>query len=153
MRWWWIALFVGLLPGIGWAAPLTIQADHLDVWHDKHRARFTGHVHLTRADFVLDCDVLRVRYARNGEIETAIATGHVHMRQGGRRGQADRVRLDNRNQRLVLEGHAVMNQPGGTVRGDVIIHDLRRKTTEVHRRGHSGQVRLRIDTDQAPATP
>jgi len=125
-------------------AGVVIQADHLDVWHDRKEAVFTGHVHLTKDDFELFCDRLQSFYREKGGIERAVATGHVHMRQGEKSGRADRAVLDNKRQVLILSGRAVMEQPEGRISGATIIHHLETKRTEVEK-GKSGQVRLRIE--------
>jgi len=126
------------------AGPVTVQADHLDVWHNKKEAVFIGAVHLVRDDFELFCDRLRTFYEEGGGIERGIATGHVRMRQGDKHGRADRAILDNKRQILTLMGHARMEQPGGRVEGAMIVHNIRTKTTEV-RPGKGGRVKLRID--------
>jgi len=135
-----------------WAGSVTVQADHLDIWHDRQQALFAGHVHLKRDDFELFCDKLRVFYAEGGGIDRGVATGHVRMRQGDKHGHADRAELDNKRQILTLTGHAVMEQTGGRIEGETIIHHIREKTTEV-RKGKGERVKLRIDAasvDKAP---
>ncbi len=127
-----------------WAGPVTVRADHLDVWHDKKEALFTGRVHLTRDDFELFCDRLKSFYEEGGGIERAIATGHVRMRQGDKHGRADRAVLNNKRQILTLTGHAVMEQPGGRIAGATIVHHIKTRITEVSQ-GEGGQVQLRID--------
>ena len=133
-----------LVPAVSRAGPVAIQADHLDVWHARKEALFTGHVHLTRDDFELFCDRLKVAYADKGGITRAVATGHVRMKQGDKQGRAEQAELDNRAQVLTLRGHATMDQPGGHLEGEAIIHHLKDKTTEV-RKGENGRVKLRID--------
>jgi len=129
-----------------WAGPVTVQADHLDIWHNKQQALFAGNVHLKRDDFELFCDQLKVFYIESSGIERAEATGHVRMQQGDKHGQANKAELDNKRQILTLTGHAVMEQPGGRIEGETIIHDIQKKTTEV-RQGKNGRVKLRIDAD------
>ncbi len=141
----WLALAALLISTVdAQAGPVAIQADHLDVWHAKREALFTGRVHLTRDDFELFCDRLKVTYAEKGGITGAVATGHVRMTQGDRRGRADKAVLDNIAQVLTLSGHAVMTRPGGQLEGETIIHHLKDRTTEV-RKGRDGRVKLRID--------
>ncbi len=144
-----VAVFAGMYPA--WAGPVTVQADHLDIWHDKKQALFTGNVYLKRDDFELFGDKLRAFYAEGSGIERGVATGHVRMQQGDKHGHADKAELDNKHQILTLTGHAVMEQPGGRIEGEIIIHHIQEKTTEV-RRGKGARVKLRIDansTDKA----
>ncbi|MDQ6987303.1 MAG: LptA/OstA family protein [Mariprofundaceae bacterium] len=133
------------------AATVTIQSDHLDIWHDKQQALFVGNVHLIRDDFELFCDSLRAFYKSEkdgGGIDHALAIGHVRMLQGDKKGTADRAIIDNNKQIITLKGHATMQQADGRIEGDIIIHDMVRKTTEV-RQGKNGRVRLRIDDKKA----
>jgi len=133
------------------AATVTVQSDHLDIWEQKNEALFTGQVHLLREDFELFSDSLRVFYNKGeqgGGIDHALATGHVRMIQGDKKGSADSAVIDNKHQLVTLKGHAVMEQAGGRVEGETIVHDMAAKTTEV-RQGAGGRVRLRIDDTQA----
>jgi len=135
------------------AETLTIQSNHLDIWHDKQQALFTGSVHLVRDDFELLCDSLRVYYQNEeagGGIDHAFASGHVQLIQGEKKGSADSALMDNRKQIVTLKGHAMMEQVGGRIEGDTIVHDMTAKTTEV-RQGKHGRVRLQIDDTQTPA--
>ncbi|MDQ6959490.1 MAG: lipopolysaccharide transport periplasmic protein LptA [Mariprofundaceae bacterium] len=145
-----VIVFAGIYPA--WAGPVTVQADHLDIWHGKKQALFAGNVHLKRDDFELFCDALRVFYAEKSGIERGVATGHVRMQQGDKHGHADKAELDNKHQILTLTGHAVMEQPGGRIEGATIIHHIQEKTTEV-RRGKGGRVKLRIDADSTGKAP
>jgi len=138
----WAIVFPGAY--YAWAGPVTVQADHLDIWHGKQQALFAGSVHLKRDDFKLFCDKLKVFYTEGNGIERAEATGHVRMQQGDKHGRANRAELDNKRQILMLIGHAEMEQPGGRIEGETIIHNIRKKTTEV-RQGKHGRVKLRID--------
>ncbi|MDQ6972789.1 MAG: LptA/OstA family protein [Mariprofundaceae bacterium] len=133
------------------AATVTVQSDHLDIWEQKNEALFTGQVHLLREDFELFSDSLRVFYNKGeqgGGIDHALATGHVRMIQGDKKGSADSAVIDNKHQLVTLKGNAVMEQAGGRVQGETIVHDMAAKTTEV-RQGAGGRVRLRIDDAQA----
>ncbi len=133
------------------AATVTIQSDHLDIWHDKQQALFTGNVHLVRDDFELFCDSLRAFYKSEkdgGGIDHALAIGDVRLLQGDKKGSADSAVIDNEKQIITLKGNAVMQQVGGRIEGDIIVHDMVAKTTEV-RQGENGRVRLRIDDKNA----
>jgi len=135
------------LPGSARASTVTVQSDHLDIWENKQEALFTGSVHLVREDFELFCDSLRAFYRtgqEGGGIDHALATGHVRMIQGDKKGSSDSAVIDNRKQIVTLRGNAVMEQEGGRVAGETIVHDMAGKTTEVMQ-GEGGRVSLRID--------
>jgi lipopolysaccharide export system protein LptA len=138
------------MPANAMAATITIQSNHLDIWENKQQALFSGNVHLVREDFELFCDKLRTFYKtakEGGGIDHALATGHVRMIQGDKQGTADSAVIDNRKQLVTLSGHAVMEQSGGRVTGETIVHNMVTKTTEVTR-GENGRVKLRIDDNK-----
>ncbi|MDX8392678.1 MAG: LptA/OstA family protein [Mariprofundaceae bacterium] len=137
------------------AQTMTIQSNHLEIWHDKQQALFTGSVHLVRDDFELFCDSLRAFYTSEkdgGGIDHALATGHVRLIQGDKEGRADSAVIDNKKQIVTLKGHAIMQQEGGRIEGDIIVHDMVGKTTEV-RQGENGRVRMRIDDASTASKP
>ena len=151
------AMLVALcgLPGRVQAQTVTIVSDHLDIWDDRHEALFVGGVHLVREDFELYCDSLRAFYrgaAQGGGLDHALATGHVRLIQGDKKGMADKALIENDKQIVTLTGHAVMEQPDGRVQGETIVHDMAAKTTEVLKGGKS-RVRLRFDDARANASP
>jgi len=141
-----LAMFSGAYPA--WAGPVTVQADHLDIWNNKKQALFTGNVHLKRDDFELFCDSLRVFYTEKNGIDRGVATGHVRMQQGDKHGHSDRADLDNKHQILTLTGHAVMEHASGRIEGATIIYHIQEKITEVLR-GKGERVKLRIDANSA----
>ncbi len=142
-------LVAGACPA--WAGPVTILADHLDVWNNKKQALFTGNVYLKRDDLELFCDKLRVFYTEKNGIEHAVAKGHVRIRQGDKRGHADKAELDNQRQILTLTGHAVMEQPGGRIEGETIIYHIQQRTTEVLQ-GKGERVKMSIDENSSRKT-
>jgi len=153
--WFSLALF-GLFSSLSvtaWAATVTVQSDHLDIWEQKQEALFVGRVHLVREDFELFCDRLRAFYKKGSEgggIDHALATGHVRMIQGEKKGTSDSAVIDNSKQIVTLRGNAVMEQEGGRVTGETIVHHLNSKTTEVLQ-GDNGRVTLRIDDQKMDA--
>ncbi|OIO69575.1 MAG: hypothetical protein COW19_06735 [Zetaproteobacteria bacterium CG12_big_fil_rev_8_21_14_0_65_55_1124] len=143
-------LWFAAVPLTAQAATVTIKSDHLDIWEQKQEALFTGSVHLIREDFELFCDSLRAFYLsgkEGGGIDRAHAVGHVRMIQGGKKGTSDSAVIDNKKQIVTLTGHAVMEQDGGRVEGETIVHNLAAKTTEVLQ-GGDGRVTLHLDDKQ-----
>lgn len=134
--------------GSALAGPVKIQAEKLVVIHKSHQATFTGKVRLMRDDFTLYCDRLIAYYsASDGSIDRAEAFGNVRMQQGEKHGSAQKAVLDERKHTLTLIGQAVIEQPGGRLQGDTIVHDLRGRRTNVHK-GKSGRVEMHIDSEK-----
>lgn len=153
----WIALVAcWLLSGPAWAAeatPTNITADTMMLEHAKHTAVFTGHVVLLRKDFQLHSDRLVVHYdpKNNAELRAAEAYGHVRIHHGQMYGTSDEAHYSQKKANIILIGHAVLQQPGRTVRGERIVHDLKRHDTEVEKQP-GGRVHLHLDeSKKAPA--
>lgn len=135
----------------GKTVPVTVNSDHLDIWEKKQQALFTGHVHMVRGDFELYSDSLLVYYLsgkQGGGIDHALAKGHVRMIQGDKKGTSDSAVIDNRKHLVTLRGHAVMEQAGGRVAGETIVHDTETKTTQVFQGKDGNRVSLRINEKQ-----
>jgi len=150
MRLWYVLLAIWALPWSAAAAesiPAEIEAERLVVEHAKSQVEFSGAVHLRRGEFDLRCDRLVAHYRRgHARLERAEAYGHVRIRNGKAHGSSREARLDQKKGILLLIGHAMMEQPGGKVQGDIIEHDINRAYTEV-RKGKDGRVRMLIESD------
>lgn len=153
----WAVLAVCWLSGPVWAAeatPTNITADAMVLEHAKQTAVFTGHVVLLRKDFQLHADRLVAHYdaEHNAELRAAEAYGHVHIHHGKMTGTADQARYDQHKQHIILIGHAMLQQPGRTVHGERIVHDLRTQDTQVEQQP-GGRVHLHLDGEpkKAPA--
>ncbi len=152
-----VALCAALVPAVAAAdapapaAPMRIEADAMHLAHARRTAVFTGHVRLVRGDFQLDCDRLVARYLASGGIETARAEGHVRIRQGEARGRADRALLDEKAGVVKLMDHAVLEQTGRRIEGDLIVHDINAGETEVlpGKAGGDSRARMIIEDDGA----
>jgi lipopolysaccharide export system protein LptA len=145
-----------LLPASAQAAeslPTNITADTMMLEHAKQTAVFKGHVVLLRKDFRLYADRLVVHYdpKNNAQLRKAEAYGHVKIDQGQTNGTSDEARYDRKQGNIILIGNAVLREPGRTVRGERIVHDLRRHDTQVENQG-GGRVHLHLDgNDKASA--
>lgn len=129
------------------AESVHIEAEHLEIKHDKRVAEFVGEVYLKRGDFSLWCDQLFVYYQEGSKkIEYVHAAGHVRIKQGERSGKSDEADLYHLKDLLVLRGHAEMEQEGGYIQGDIIEHDMKASETKVHQ-VKGGRVRVSIDSE------
>lgn len=157
----WRALFLAGLwlytPLPAWAAgapPTTITADRMMVRQLKQTAVFEGRVTLHREQFVLTCDRLVVHYdpKKSGELRQAEAYGHVKIRHEQTSGSAKEARYDQQAGVVTLIGDAELTEPGRTVHGERIVHNLRKQSTQVQQ-GGNGRVRLHIDSDKGTVKP
>jgi len=123
-----------LLPHLLWAGTMQIEAEKMIFQHKDNKAEFTSNVQVKRDGFIMNCDRLVVNYSEgeNPQVEFVDAFGHVTMVQGERKGHADTARLDQKKNTLTLKGNAVLEQPGGRIEGETIIHNMSSEKTEVH---------------------
>ena len=147
-----------VVPVPAWAAestsPTTITADSMMVRQMKQTAVFEGQVALHRESFELRCDRLVVHYdpKKSGELRQAEAYGHVRITHEQTSGTANEARYDQRQGIVTLIGNAELTEPGRTVHGERIVHDLIKRSTEVQQ-GETGRVRLHIDANKAVPVP
>lgn len=127
-----ISVFI-LLPNVLWAGTMQIEAEKVVFYHKENKAEFTRNVQVNRDGFIMNCDRLVVNYSEgeNTQMEFADAFGHVTMTQGDSKGYADTARLDQKKNILTLKGNAVLEQPGGRIEGETIIHNMSSEKTEV----------------------
>jgi len=136
-----------LIPTILWAGPVEIESDKMVFMHKTEQAEFINRVHMKRDDFELYCDKL-VAYYKDNKLDHAVATGHIRLSQNEITGRADKAILDQKNNILTLTGNAVLEQPGGRIEGETIIHDMdKEKTTVQPVKG--GRTHMTIDADES----
>jgi len=137
-----------LAPNMLWAGTMQIEAEKMIFFHKENKVEFTNNVQVERDDFIMNCDRLVVNYSEgeNTKMETADAFGHVVMTQGDKKGQSDTARLDQKNNILTLKGNAIMEQPGGRIEGETIIHNMASEKTEV-RPLKGGRTHMTIETN------
>lgn len=142
-----LALLLTLLPTAAWAGTMQIEADRMTFYHKKNMAEFNDNVQVRRDGFTMHCDRMLVYYREggSGELDHVDASGHVVMTQGDKKGYADKARLDQRKNTLTLIGNAVIEQPGGRIAGETIVHDIDSEQTEVQPT-KGGRTRMTIET-------
>jgi len=151
----WAVLATCCLSVPAWAAeavPTNITADTMMLQQAKQTAVFTGHVVLLRKDFRLRSDRLVVHYdpKNNAQLRAAEAYGHVRIDHGQTHGTSDTARYNQEKANIILIGHAVLQEPGRTVRGERIVHDLEKHDTQVQQQP-GGRVHLHLDGESKAA--
>ena len=143
-----LALLLALLPATAWAGTMQIESDRMVFHNKKNMAEFFDNVQVKRDGFSLSCDHMVVYYREggSGELDHVDASGHVVMTQGEKKGYADKARLDQRQNTLTLTGNAVLEQPGGRIAGETIVHHIDKEQTEVQP-AKGGRTRMTIETN------
>lgn len=129
-----------------WAGSVEIESDKMVFMHKSERAEFINKVHMKRDDFELYCDKL-VAFYKNNKLERAEASGHIRLVQKEITGSSDKAILDQTNNTLTLIGNAVLEQPGGRIEGETIVHNMNREETTVHS-VKGGRTHMTIDSDE-----
>jgi len=144
---------LSLLPTLLWAGPVEIDSDKMVFMHKSERAEFINNVHMKRDDFELYCDKL-VAFYKNSKLKRAEASGHIRLTQKEITGRSDKAILDQTNNTLTLIGNAVLEQPGGRIEGETIVHNMNREETSVQS-AKGGRTHMTIDADDngAPTLP
>ncbi|MCB9778331.1 MAG: hypothetical protein H6742_07190 [Alphaproteobacteria bacterium] len=107
--------------GQGDAPPLEIEAPR-SRWDLATRVVvFEGGVQATRADVVLTCETLTVRYATADRVERAVAEGDVVVRRGDRRATGARAELVADSGEVTLTGAPLLQEGPNTLRGERIV--------------------------------
>ena len=95
---------VGECKGAG--QTLDVTADRMTFDSKTHAFVFESNVRVVRCDLTMTCDHLRVVNDATGDrVERILATGHVRLRQGARRVEAERAEYFDAEQKLVLTGN------------------------------------------------
>jgi lipopolysaccharide transport protein LptA len=99
--------------------PVNIQSEALSLDYKNNAVLFTGKVHATQADGVLDSNTLHVKYGKDfHEVQEMIADGEVHLSQGLRWCTSDHAVMNDALHTLILTGtpicHDAKDQISGT---------------------------------------
>lgn len=99
---------------------LGIQAQSSAWDMQSHSVHFEGNVVMTRADVVIHCSALDVRYGVQDRIEQVIATGPIQMTKGSRHAEADHAELLVTTGELLLTGNPRLSEGKNTLEGQRI---------------------------------
>ncbi len=129
---------------------IQVESESLLVGYKKKRATFRGAVHLKRDGFALHSDRLVAFYRQKmgGEIERAEAYGNVVMQQGDKRGSSEKAIYKQAEGILILIGDAKMEDPGGMIRGERIIHHINTAVTTVQQGSDGERARLFMEDEE-----
>ena len=124
---------------------IRITADKLETFNDKNLAVFSGNVHATQADTVIDCDRLDIYYDRQektattdpkqkkpdknptqkedqkGSVKRVVAVGNVKIRSGDRLATTEQAEYTSETGIIVLTGeNSRVNSGNNSVTGNKI---------------------------------
>ena len=101
--------------------PVNIQSDTLALDYKNNAVQFTGKVHATQADGVLDSNTLNVKYGKDfQQMQEMIADGSVHISQGLRWCTSDHMVMNDLVHTAILTGSPVCHDAKDQVSGTKI---------------------------------
>ncbi len=102
--------------------PVHIHADRMELDYKANIVWYRGHVHVTQGTATLTSDVLQVLTTdKMADLREAIATGHVHMSQGGRWATSNWAKLNQVNRTVEMTGTPVIHDGQDQVAGTRIL--------------------------------
>jgi lipopolysaccharide transport protein LptA len=115
-------------------APISIKSDVLEAFErdGERRFVFTGNVRAVQDDLYLNSDRLEAFYPKGqSQPERMVATGHVVIRQTGKRALCKKATYYRTEQKLVCVGDAQLDEECDRVRGEEIVFHLDTEVLEV----------------------
>lgn len=158
-RWLWL-----LLTGAGLAQalpedadlPINIQADTGQIDQSREIATYTGNVQVDQGTLRVRADHMVVEY-RNQKVVRIIFSGAPASYQqqlsdgaGPVLANADEITYYTRNERLLLNGNALLLQEGNEIRGNEIRYDIVAGRIDAESRADQ-PVRMTLQPDRGPA--
>jgi len=100
--------------------PLTVRAAHSTWDVSARQASFSGDVAASRGPLEVRCDTLEARYDAEGQLISALATGHVVVTRHEWRAQAERAELAVAEGAVTLTGSPTVTNGAHALRGEQI---------------------------------
>ncbi len=107
-------------------APIEVQAQSLEANYAEGVLHFIGDVKVTRGDFHLESKEMKV-YLKSqsqnntNQIDWAEAIGGVKMRYGEKFGTSEKALYYSDEEKVILEGNALLWERGNRIRGSRVI--------------------------------
>ncbi len=154
-----LALCIGAGLAHAEAAPIQIEADHVELDHAGQTSVYRGRVRLTQVQGTLEADVMTLRH-RAGRVERVEAEGKpARFTQPAQAGSqavvatAARMRYSPDSGELVLDGAGQLKQGESLLKSEHIVYDTRASRLRAGGEG-GGRVRITIEPERLHgATP
>lgn len=126
---------------MAYADTMTVDADRFELYQDKQRAEFYGHVVVHRQDMVLKADKVLIWYqeiAGKQELKSLHATGHVVIHTKAKQASADKATFEAGSDMLILTGDAQVKDENSVLEGEIIEYNTTTENMKVLK-GKSGK--------------
>lgn len=112
-----VALLVSFF---AYAQPIVGEADSLI--YEKNKVIYEGNVRLTRGDALLTANRVTIHLDENRKAKFAEAEGNAKYTEGNRRGFAEKMTYDFKEEVITLKGKARVEDGPNFVEGDEIVY-------------------------------
>jgi len=103
-------------------APIDMTSDTVEANQKQNMVVFKGNVVAKQEDITLYANTLVIYYDPDAkEIKTLVATGSVKIIQLNRRATGQKVTFQQADDKVVLEGEAVLREGENVIRGDRVV--------------------------------
>lgn len=106
--------------GVLLSRPVTISAEHLEVFKKESRALYKGHVKAVRDTMTLTSDELEAFFTPGGEVQRVIARGNVYAIDGDREAWGDEATFENDTGVLTVRGKPHGKQGPREIDGELV---------------------------------
>ncbi len=113
-------LILFFIPLMLYAQPIVGEADSLT--YEKDKVVYMGNVRLTRGDALLTADKVTIYLDENKKAKLIEAEGRARYVEGNRRGSADKMVYDLRDETITLKGKAKVEEGQNFVEAEEIIY-------------------------------
>ncbi len=129
-------------------APIDIDSDSVEADQKKNTFTFKGNVVAKQEDVTVYCNLLTVYYdGETKKIKEIVATGNVKIVQQDRRATSQKAIFYQDENKVVLEGEAVVRQGDNVIRGERVVHYIDEERSYVEP-AKGGRVTTRITPSQ-----
>ena len=104
-------------------APIDITSDTVEANQKQNIVTFKGNVLAKQEDITLYAATVTITYDPDSkEIKTVVATGNVKIVQRDRRATGQKITFQQNENKVVLEGEAVVREGDNVIRGERVIY-------------------------------
>lgn len=116
----WLILLLTIIPLLVSPQPLVGEADNLT--YEKDKIVYTGNVRLTRGNALVTAQKVTIHLDENKKAKIAEAEGNARYMEGKRRGFADRMIYDLREEIITFKGRARVEEGQNFVEAEEIVY-------------------------------
>lgn len=155
-----LTLPLGLLSANEAPAPISIEADRLEISQLDGRSLYQGQVVLQQGELRLEADTLQLQQ-QQGQLQRAIADGtpvRLQLRDEQStqliRAQAQHMDYDISNNSIELKGDAILWRGGDEFRGQLLRYNIEQRSVQASGHqpadGSDGRVRIILQPESQP---